>query len=263
MFNNFYKREPNSIKRKRGFTFGALYQNLFPGYFEVDHAAMGDVDLVVQDMMSNSTSSMKIRSAAADLELMESLVELGESMPSKGNCRRDLGDKGDMWGLGYRSKKKKILIYKQTGEPRTKASMKRLTGRVVEFMKEKYPEELLDIQTTERAGAKVPALAVMGGQNGPGSSIMLSRDLGNSAHVDFSDSSMSCSIWAERHPGRASNWYFVLPNMSINGSKGVVIRLGHGVAISWDGRIIRHCSSVTNLGDDNHVFGCMFGSCRD
>jgi hypothetical protein len=41
---------------------------------------------------------------------------------------------------------------------------------------------------------------------------------------------------------------------------GVLVRLRHGRSISWDGRVIRHCTSVTNLGvgdngEANHVFG--------
>jgi hypothetical protein len=41
---------------------------------------------------------------------------------------------------------------------------------------------------------------------------------------------------------------------------GVLVRLRHGRSISWDGRVIRHCTSVTNCGvgdngNANHVFG--------
>ncbi len=45
-------------------------------------------------------------------------------------------------------------------------------------------------------------------------------------------------------------WYFVLPNVfgKKNGSgktyNGMAIRLTHGVLISWDGRLIRHCTSM-------------------
>jgi len=40
----------------------------------------------------------------------------------------------------------------------------------------------------------------------------------------------------------------------------VVIKIRHGTAISWDGRIIRHCTSVTQTGEQNFVFGFFFGA---
>jgi hypothetical protein len=256
--NTYFQTQDASRRRKRGFVFGALYQNLFAGHFEVDHQSMGDVDILVQDVKTRTSSLMKIRSLAADSDLMNLIVDLGESMPRKGTCRRNVGDLGDMFALGYRSKAQG-LIYNQTRNERTKKVMTELTTRVVPFLQKHYQDVLRDIRMAEGAGAIVPALEEMGGVRGPGGSIMLSRNLGNSSHYDYSDRSNSCSIWAEKRLGKAKNWYFVLPNLSINGSKGVVVKLRHGVSISWDGRIIRHCSSVTEVGEENNVYGCMFG----
>jgi hypothetical protein len=106
----------------------------------------------------------------------------------------------------------------------------------------------------------------MGGENGPGSCIIISRNLGNSAHIDFMDGSLSLAIWVEEEVACSSNWYFILPNVQYEGC-GVVIKLFHGCAISWDGLIIKHCTSITTTGMKvnggyNNVFGCMFGSCR-
>jgi hypothetical protein len=60
------------------------------------------------------------------------------------------------------------------------------------------------------------------------------------------------------------NWYFVLPNLygvdTCHGYcrhqfAGVAIELTHGVAISWDGRRVRHCTSVFKHGHpNNHVY---------
>ena len=261
--NVFLKGEPKSKRRKRGFIFGALYEQMYEGYHEVDHQLVGDVDLVIQDSKSKSTTRMKIRSAASYSTLMSHLVELGESMPNKGPCRRDVGDLGEMFAVGYRSKAR-AQLYAQTHIERTKEAMTVATRAVGPFLRKHYPDVLADIQRAEKAGAEVPALEAMGGAEGPGGSIMISKNLGNSSHYDNSDGSNSCSIWAETNVGEASNWYFVLPNMRINGSEGVVIKLRHGVSISWDGRIVRHCSSVTaGVGGTNNVYGCMFGSGRD
>jgi hypothetical protein len=263
-WNTYFSSLPDSARRKRKFVFGAIYQHFYPGFYEFDHAIMGDVDLVIYDMTTGTTGVMKIRSAATDHDLMNAIVELGECMPQKGNCRNDVGDLGQMYALGYRSKIRG-QVYVQQRKKSTRDAMTAVCEHAVPFLKREYPDVLQDIQSAEKSGAKalMPALDAMGGDDGPGGSIMLSRNLGNSSHFDSSDGSSSCSIWAETKLRRADSWYFVLPNLSFNGSKGIVIKLRHGVAISWDGRIIRHCSSVPDIGPDNNVYGCMFGSCRD
>jgi hypothetical protein len=85
---------------------------------------------------------------------------------------------------------------------------------------------------------------------------------GNSAHIDYMDGSLR----VEEEVGCSSNWYFILPNVQYEG-RGVAVKLFHGCAISWDGLIIKHCTSITTTGmkengDYNNVFGCMFGRCR-
>jgi hypothetical protein len=99
----------------------------------------------------------------------------------------------------------------------------------------------------------------------------VSVDLGNASHFDVGDSSQGFSVWTEEIPGKSANWFFVMPNLycTNNGTpfNGVAVRLYHGTAISWDGRVIRHCTSLTRPdgakkpiggGRDptvNHVYG--------
>jgi hypothetical protein len=84
-----------------------------------------------------------------------------------------------------------------------------------------------------------------------GYTIDMSVNLGNSSHFDVHDASQGYSVWTEEVRGRGANWYLFLPN--VHGYKpdgtrffGLAIKLGHGVAISWDGRKIRHCTSVSH-----------------
>jgi hypothetical protein len=78
----------------------------------------------------------------------------------------------------------------------------------------------------------------------------MSVNLGNAYHVDMHDASHGFSVWTEEVPGRGANWFFILPN--VHGTKpdgctmfrGIAIKLGHGVATSWDGPVLRHCTSV-------------------
>ncbi|KAI2498525.1 hypothetical protein MHU86_15985 [Fragilaria crotonensis] len=106
----------------------------------------------------------------------------------------------------------------------------------------------------------------------------MSVNLGNSSHFDVHDASQGYSVWTEEIPGCGANWYFVLPNVhgkraprrgahgeQLEGKPfaGLAIKLGHGVAISWDGRVIRHCTSISQpdglsggkVGFDRKKFG--------
>ena len=92
----------------------------------------------------------------------------------------------------------------------------------------------------------------------------LSINLANASHYDVWDASQGFSIWTEDYPGSTRNWYFVLPNLrgyfpdSTREYRGVAIKLTHGVLISWDGRLIRHCTSICERKGD--VCGSFFAA---
>jgi hypothetical protein len=94
-----------------------------------------------------------------------------------------------------------------------------------------------------------------------GFTIDTSVNLGNSSHIDFNDASQGYGVWTEKIPFLCRNWYYIMPNVygmrphqvSPDGGQkpgepfaGLAIKLGHGVAISWDGRVIRHCTSLSH-----------------
>jgi hypothetical protein len=79
----------------------------------------------------------------------------------------------------------------------------------------------------------------------------LSINLANSSHNDNSnDASQGLTIWTEDNPGTTEDWFFVLPNMrgifpgTNQDYNGIAIKLSHGVLIGWDGRLIRHGTSM-------------------
>jgi hypothetical protein len=138
-----------------------------------------------------------------------------------------------------------------------------------------FPDVLSVVQNMEADTSLAPIAPMDGNGVGlrVGYTIDVSVNLGNSSHFDTNDASQGFSVWTEEKPGCASNWYFVLPNLHgrrLCGAEynGVVIKLYHGTAISWDGRVIRHCTSVSRPdGADsapvsagswtsvNHLFG--------
>jgi hypothetical protein len=101
----------------------------------------------------------------------------------------------------------------------------------------------------------------------------MSSNIGNSSHLDVHDASPGFCVWTEEMLGRGANWFFIFPN--VHGLKpdgtpfhGLAVKLFHGVAMSWDGRKIRHCTSLSHpdgegcgmVGEgksrfENHLYG--------
>ena len=84
-----------------------------------------------------------------------------------------------------------------------------------------------------------------------GYTIDMSVNLGNSSHFDVHDASQGFSVWTEEVLGVGENWFLIFPNVHgvrPDGTefRGMAVKLGHGVAISWDGRVLRHCTSISH-----------------
>jgi len=117
------------------------------------------------------------------------------------------------------------------------------------------------LRKAERDAGVSPSSS-LGGRHGVTSSGVISTDLGNESHFDVLDDGESVSVWAEVIPGTAKNWYLCFPNMEIctQGKVyyGLRIKLCHGAIVNWDGRVMKHCTSVTDVGKGNHVYGYFF-----
>ena len=101
----------------------------------------------------------------------------------------------------------------------------------------------------------------LGGEEGISAYCLISQDLRNAAHYDL-DTSVGISIFNERIPGRATNWFFVLPNTIRIGDceeKAIIIKLFDGCAICWDGRKVFHCTATKDVGVNNHLYGNYWG----
>jgi hypothetical protein len=84
-----------------------------------------------------------------------------------------------------------------------------------------------------------------------GFTINMSVNLGSlSLHFDAYDTSQGFSVWTEDVLGFATNWFFVLPyvhSLKLDGVtklRKMAIKVGHGLAICWDDRVIQHWLNV-------------------
>lgn len=81
-----------------------------------------------------------------------------------------------------------------------------------------------------------------------------SIDLANAAHLDPDDDSRSFAIWVTSNPQLPppKTWFFLLPDV------GLAIELWDGVAISWDGRAVRHCTAVQESDPRDALMSLFF-----
>ena len=189
-----------------------------------------------------------------------------------GSARDNKGDNGAMHPVGLRVLQDGVhsTVYASTLKvpPKLAKAYVAALSRVGQVA---FPDVLAVIQDTE-GDTGIEPCAAMGGDNDGncvGMSIDTSDGLENASHYDSNDATQGFGAWTEEVPGLADNWYFVMPNM--HGVRpdgrpynGIAIRLRHGTAISWDGRLIRHCTSMMNpdgpAGHNNpvgrnHVYG--------
>ena len=244
----FLRNEPLSVKRHRQFVYGTKYKNLWSDvdYLKIDSFQTGNTFEIEVDINGRVESTkILVFNASHRSDLLKGVLEIGSCLEKtkQGNARGKINDIGEMFGLGYKSRKTKVEYNPTKTIPGIKRAMEKTSRCAVQFMEQECPHVLTDIRWEQNAEEVFPNLQGMGGRDNAGSSIMFSRNLGNAAHIDL-DSSLSISFWAEKKPGVAENWYFVLPDILSGDKKGLIIRLFHGAVIVWDGRVINHCSSV-------------------
>jgi hypothetical protein len=274
-------------RRHNQYAPGALYKDLFDGsYILLDHDKVGDFDIQIeytipysarsprpkkrqdgaQELPPTATTWVKVRSARDNQSYLLTLLSVdSQLMLSKGAVRRGLGDVGRMWQVGVKNRglmTKKRKHYKATESAFISVTKDEVAGSpflmlmnhyMVEFFKCAFPDEFREIQQGNK-GMDVDSR--MGG-DGSLHTFSISRDLGNAAHVDRRDESISMCTWVEEIPKTAKNWFFILPNTTLrdDASKAIVIKLSHGLSISWNGKVLHHCTSVTDVGPKNHVYG--------
>ena len=180
---------------------------------------------------------------------------------TKGQARSTCGDLGSMHPIGTR-----VLHNKTEGTYVSSSGSVGLLGALRDSVEasamlaqRSIPGVLRVIQDLETDSAVEYTPEMSGGTGGGeqrvgmhrvSTTMDLSVNLANASHYDVNDASQGFSIWTEDKPGTTANWYFVLPNVygHISGGNetynGLAIKLTHGVLISWDGRVIRHCTSM-------------------
>jgi len=189
-------------------------------------------------------------------------------MKQSGNgvtVRSGTGDVGRMYGLGTGVKLDGSSLYGYAANYLLPERLLRNMVKSLAHCGEKFFPQVLAVISDTEYDSGIRPISPMDGDPHKGRHVGFTIDtsinLGNSSHFDVHDASQGYGVWTEQHPGWGESWYFVMPNIhgrrphetSWRGERragdrfaGLAIKLRHGVAISWDGRVIRHCTSLSH-----------------
>ena len=200
--------------------------------FIYDRTKMGDVDIKVE--LSNDIDTyIKIRKAPNNLtnEILKLQLLLNDN--NKSNARSKSGDEGKMFALGLKNDQEEFKIC--DNNPVLTNQIEVVGSERKVWFKSIFNKDYEDHFSFEN---KLPYT-----QNSLSDMMVHSIALCNASHYDVDDVSITTSTWVEEVIGNTKNWYLVFPNVSVNGSKGLVIKLFHGCTINWDASKLRHASS--------------------
>ena len=171
------------------------------------------------------------------------------------------GSLGSMFAVGSHLQGHSHVLYAGTNDINSEQALSQLMMEFRRILHRFCPLEAFTLSAFAASHGLEPP-EQMGGSRGPSLSMNISRNLGNAPHFDTGDIGPGVSIWTEDQPGTARNWSFVMPNLIFPSGHpmrsrfgGFVVNLCHGALIQWDGVAIRHCTSVTDVGDKNSVYG--------
>ena len=250
LFHHLREYDHKSKLRDRKFVFGSGHRRMYSENTQVlDVDEIGDFDIRIRCKDNDIWSTVRVRCSLSDTEYIDSIVSLNKTL-QKGNCRKDVGDLGHMIALGARGGMHGNKLYKATTEGDTPHRLKEAMRQTSRHVKKVFPQEAKEIsEAFQRSGAVVPDM--FDGDDVFWSNIIVSKNFANAPHFDPGDGSKCIVTWTEKCPGMAKNWYLVLPNATLDGKRGLAIRLRHGVTVAWDGRLIYHCTSQTDVNGDD------------
>jgi hypothetical protein len=198
---------------------------------------------------TQSSGCQKVQGWLQSITTCNSAIHEALSSPS---VRNNTGDVGSMHALGTRVQNGDLVAVPfVTNDCVPHQTLRDMVVAMHEIGHLCFPDVLSVILSTE-ADSGLEPVEPMDGTAGKrvGFTIDTSVNLGNSSHFDVHDASQGFAVWTEEIPSMGSNWYFVMPN--VHGKRpdgvqffGLAVRLSHGAAISWDGRALRHCTSIS------------------
>ena len=111
-------------------------------------------------------------------------------------------------------------------DKKTKELSKNFSISSRKFLDKYFQKEVREIIQADK-DQYIDALPNMGGKDGLSAYCLVSRNLINLSDYDL-DKSVSITVFNEKNPGTATDWYFILPNTILEGDveeRAIVIQL--------------------------------------
>ena len=254
-----YRQFHSNRYNRRKFVDGALYTSLFEQCADIIYPIAGVViklDVLLLNTKERTNVTIYYDDNIVHTELL-AMTDMGEALSSYADntrrCNNFDGGKMNVIGSG----KKGDGTYGMYNLSNCTEDIKKATMGVTSIVKQYYEGIGLSKEVLEMNNHRLHGQ--MDNKKFFNSTIVQSQNLINAAHNDVDDKTISIATWTEKNVGTAAHWYFLLPNVTRNGSKGIAIKISNGVTIVWDGRTIFHCSTVGDIGKGNNVYGTYFG----
>lgn len=213
-----------------------------------------DIDVVVMSQTRETpytTTQISVRQINKEEHLLSVCNDIGSyHQKNRSPCRTKANDCGKMFGVGTRVHNGKFNNYKTfvDYDPLKSIEMCHLASNILEKY---FPHQVIAMRSTERGFGLFH-------NNHLTYNYDQSVDLGNTSHFDTMDASVGVSVWTELKCDNAGNWTFVFSNVKFfyEGTLyvGLIVKLHHGAAMSWDGRFMRHCSSIPHVNENNEGY---------
>ena len=255
---NTYSKMRSLNRKRRKYLEGALYRTIFDNSARVINLSAGEVlNLNVITQHNTVTTMMIFVEANKHHPHLINCNRLGRELSKfRGNtCRQHCRDRGDMYIVGSGMKaNKEIGIYHLTNVP----SVQHAISAIVTSAAPYYVTNGLSSKVQEiKENKKHTCHEFM--KNSFVSSITSSYNYVNASHVDVHDACEGIVTWTTENEAEIEDWYFVLPNVSMDGMRGTVIKLKHGITIKFDAQILMHCTSGSAKSDLFNRYGTYFG----
>jgi hypothetical protein len=185
------------------------------------------------------TTEIVIVDARSDFEGLEDLVELSSILHNFKNIT-EVGEGQVVQGIEYHQYDRSGT-YDPAKRPCLKQCMDRVTSRVALQMRLMCPEawEEFNVFSTLMHGP------LLGKPLSIDQKVTVAECHGEAARVDPSDKSPRYTVYTKNEAcPDLKNWYLLFPSLSLGDSRGVAVQLFHGAGVSWDGRHVRHGTTI-------------------
>lgn len=107
-----------------------------------------------------------------------------------------------------------------------------------------FKEEINEIKDSDMK-QNISVSDKLGGKCGVSAFMAMTKDYCNASHFDHKDATRTIVIYTDSNQEQCKEWYFLFPNvmeLSDQSFKAVAIKLFHGCVISFDAKLLRHCT---------------------